>query len=89
MNPNKTTRSTNWNALLTDLKLTGPTLALAQHCTIRELTNDLLHLTIESKYAVLLNTKHQQRIQDAFVEHKNHAIKVTITIAEHENKIET
>ena len=74
--------SANWDQLISELKLTGPTLALAQHCIIRELSSEKLHLTIHPKYAALLNTKHQQRIQDAFAEYKNQQLKVIITVEE-------
>ncbi|MCX7125323.1 MAG: DNA polymerase III subunit gamma/tau, partial [Gammaproteobacteria bacterium] len=80
----------NWDALLAELKLTGPTLALAQHCSMRELTDTTLHLTIQPKYSALMNVKHQQRIQDAFIQHKNQHVKVTITIETNkENNTET
>lgn len=79
--------SQDWNALLQQLKLTGPTLALAQQCSMKTRTNDLLHLTIQPKYAALLNARQQQRIQDAFIQLTGRTAKVTITVEE--NKTET
>ncbi|OGT43757.1 MAG: DNA polymerase III, subunit gamma and tau [Gammaproteobacteria bacterium RIFCSPHIGHO2_12_FULL_40_19] len=79
--------STDWNTVLQQLKLTGPTLALANHCGMRELTNDALHLTLQPKYSALLNARQQQRIQDAITLHMNRPVKVTISIAD--NKTET
>ena len=80
----------NWNTLLPELKLTGPTLALAQHCSLKELTGTTLHLTIQPKYAALLNVKHSQRIQEAFAEQKGQQITVSITIEKHkETTLET
>lgn len=57
---------------------------------MRELTDTTLHLTIQPKYSALMNVKHQQRIQDAFIQHKNQHVKVTITIETNkENNTET
>jgi DNA polymerase-3 subunit gamma/tau len=81
--------STDWSTLLHQLKLTGPTLALAQHCCMRSLTDDLLQLTIQPKYAALLNARQQQRIQDALTQLTGRNIKVTITATTEENKMET
>lgn len=83
--PGKT--SDNWITLLPQLNLTGPTLALAQHCSIKTKTDDTLHFIIQPKYAALLNARQQQRIQDALTQHYNRNIKVTITAEE--NQMET
>jgi len=91
-NTSSTTRSTqnDWNTLLSELKLTGPTFALAQHCSLKELTETVLHLTIQPKYAALLNVKHPQRIQEAFAEQKGRQVKVSITVEKNkENTLET
>ncbi|MCX7120525.1 MAG: DNA polymerase III subunit gamma/tau [Gammaproteobacteria bacterium] len=82
--------ATSWNTLLSELKLAGPTLALAQHCNLRELKNGVLQLSIQPKYSALLNTKHQERIEEAFAANKGEKIKVTITIEKNkENMMDT
>lgn len=77
----------NWSPLLNKLTLSGPTLALAQRCSMRALTQDALQLTLLPKYAALLHARHQQRIQDALIQHLNRPMRVTITIEK--NTLET
>jgi DNA polymerase-3 subunit gamma/tau len=74
--------SRDWNTLLNDLKLTGPTLALAQHCAMCELTENTLSLVLQPKYAALLNSRQQQRIEEALTQLSDVQFKVKITVEE-------
>lgn len=79
---NTVKQNTDWSALIAELQLSGPTLAFAQHCSLRSLTDNILHLTIQPKYVALLNVRHQERIQDAFIQKRSQVIKVKITVEE-------
>ena len=72
--------TSDWNTLLQSLGLSGPTLALAQHCSMKSFSDNALHLIIAPKYAALLNTKHQERIQEAFAQKRGRSLKVKITV---------
>jgi DNA polymerase-3 subunit gamma/tau len=83
--PKSTTPSNHcadWGALLNSLKLTGPTLALAQHCSLQAYTDDALHLNLTRKYATLLNDRHKVRIAEALLALTGRVTSVTITLTE-------
>lgn len=80
-------KSNNWDEILSELGLTGPTLALAQHCALRTLTQNELQLILRPKYAALSNARQLQRIQDAMTIYAGNLIKVTIQVEE--NQLET
>ncbi len=70
--------TTEWGRLLTHLELTGPTQALAQHCSLKSMNADLVELLLEPKQALMLNARHIQRISEALSKHLGKLIKVTI-----------
>ena len=71
-----------WNTVLQQLKLSGPTLAFAKHCSMHAFTNDVLHLTLKPNYAALNHVRHQQRIQEALMQQCGRSITVMITTEE-------
>jgi len=83
----KCEKSSDWDEILPSLGLTGPTLALAQHCALRTLTQNELQLILQPKYAALSNARQLQRIQDAMTTYAGNPVKVTIRIEE--NQLET
>lgn len=80
-------KSSNWDEILNSLGLTGPTLALAQHCALRTLTQNELQLVLHPKYAALSNPRQLQRIQDAMTAYAGGPVKVNIRVEE--NQLET
>lgn len=76
------TKKTDWHLILPELHLSGPTFALAQHCSMQTLTTDTLLLCLHPKFAALLTARLQQRMQEAITTYFNRPIKLTITIAD-------
>ncbi|PIZ04969.1 MAG: DNA polymerase III subunit gamma/tau [Gammaproteobacteria bacterium CG_4_10_14_0_8_um_filter_38_16] len=74
--------SADWNTLLPKLNLSGPTLALAQHCIIKTHTDHAVHFIIQPKFAALSSTRPRQRLQDALTDYVGRPIQVTITAEE-------
>ncbi|MDP1574058.1 MAG: DNA polymerase III subunit gamma/tau [Coxiellaceae bacterium] len=72
--------SSNWGELFNQLGLTGPTLALAQHCSLRNFSENELQLTLLPKYSALLNERQRERIQEAVVKVLGTTIRVTIIV---------
>ncbi len=71
----------NWVSLLAELRLKGPTLALAQHCVIKSLSDTQLELLLDPKHALLRNPKHNQRIAEALNTYFNRPMGVSIDLA--------
>ena len=74
--------STSWQDLILKLQLSGPTLALAKQCSIKEFTEKKLHLTLHPKHSAFLNNKNVERINNALHEHYSKKITTEITIEE-------
>ena len=75
------TNHSDWPSLLKALNLTGPTLALAQHCVMQSLSENQLELLLDSKHAVLRNPKHNQRIAEALNLYFKRQMSVNIGLA--------
>jgi predicted GIY-YIG superfamily endonuclease len=56
-------KKTDWTDILPELKLTGMSAGLAQHCAMKSFENDHLTLEVDSKYAAMANEK-QQTVAD-------------------------
>lgn len=82
--PEEKTSSTqqDWPILLSKLNLTGLSLTLAQHCALKTLDNEQIHLQLESTQAALLSDTQQERIMQAFNQYFAKPMKLRITIAE-------
>lgn len=83
----KSTTPTEWHLLLPKLNLTGPTLALAQHCALKSMNNNSIALVIQKKFAALLNDRQKQRIAEA-IQHVTQQ-PITLTISVEETTLET
>lgn len=79
-NPKTTPICPEWGQLFNQLGLTGPTLALGQHCSLRSLGENELQLTLLPKYSALLNDRQRDRIQEAVIKVLGRNIRVTITV---------
>ncbi|MBU0744977.1 MAG: DNA polymerase III subunit gamma/tau [Gammaproteobacteria bacterium] len=66
----KTVTSDNSNLLL-KLEVTGPTLALLQHCIVTKITENEVEIMLEPNQAPLLNKKQEERINAALSKHFN------------------
>jgi len=76
---NASTSTDEWIHLFNQLGLTGPTLALAQHCGLQKLTENELQLSLQTKYSALLNDRQKARLQEAVSRVLNKPVRVTIT----------
>lgn len=85
-NNNALANKTDWHLILPELNLSGPTLALAQHCSMQSLTSETLLLYLQPKFGALLTTRLQQRMQDAVMLYFNRPLKLMITIADNQSE---
>ena len=72
--------NTDWNSLLSSLTLTGPTKALAQQCSMKALTENVINLSLDPKHRALLNPRQVQRLEEALEQQLNQPMKVKIDI---------
>jgi DNA polymerase III subunit gamma/tau len=77
----KNTSSDAWVEMLTQIKLTGATNALAQACALEEFTGNQLKLIISPNHEALLNKRQIERIKEAINESINEDINVSIRVA--------
>ena len=73
-----------WPQLLPQLNLIGATLAMAQQCSLKEITKNQLHLILNHKKKSLLQPKHLEQIGQALSKHLKREIKVKIDISNDE-----
>jgi len=71
-----------WSEIVSHLKLTGLTAALASQCTMTHCDDGTIHLQLEASQAPLLNDTQQKRLQTALSEHLAKPIKLMMTIGE-------
>jgi len=74
-----TSNTNSWHAMLINLKLSGLTLQLANHCVIKDQTKDQIHLQLESAHKQLLSNKLQERLQAAIQSQLKTPVKLIIT----------
>ena len=79
----------SWPDLLSQLNLTGATLALAQQCSLKEMIDNRLHLILNRKQKPLLQKKHTERISEALSKLLNRPMIVKIDISTHQNETPT
>lgn len=71
-----------WDTLIQDLQLIGPTLALANHCALIELTADTLRLGIHSNQKTLIQPKSVERMETALKTFYNRPYRVKIEVVQ-------
>lgn len=69
-----------WHELLSQINLTGAALALAQQCSLKEMTDTHLHLLLNLKQKPLLQKKQVQRINEALNDYLSRTITVNIEV---------
>lgn len=74
-----------WHELLPQLDLSGAALALAQQCSLKEVSDTVLRFSLHLKQKPLLQKNHIQRINQALNQYFNHTLSVNIEIGEHQN----
>lgn len=75
-----------WHELVPQLELTGAALALAQQCSLKQVSENTLHLALQAKQKPLLQKNHTQRINDALNKYFNRIMSVKIEISEHQSE---
>ena len=76
----------SWSDLLSQLNLTGATLALAQQCNLKEITDNRLHLILNRKQKPLLQKNHTERISEALGKLFNRPMIVKVDISDYKNE---
>lgn len=74
-----------WHEILPQLGLTGAALILAQQCSLKQITENALHLSLHPKQKPLLQKTHIQRINAALNTYFNRPIHVNIEMGEHQS----
>ncbi|MDF1653656.1 MAG: DNA polymerase III subunit gamma/tau [Coxiellaceae bacterium] len=73
---------TDWANWVTQMKLTGAALLLAQNCSIDSFKDDKLHLLLDPLQKPLMQKKYQERLNESLNQLHNKTITVTIALAE-------
>lgn len=73
----------NWHELLPQLDLSGAALALAQQCSMKEMTETHIRLSLNPKQKPLLQQQLIQRINEAVNKRLNRKVVVAIEIGDH------
>ena len=72
----------NWEELIYEMKLTGLTKAVAQHCTITLWKPGKIGLTLDPMHKALLQQHHEQKLQDALQKHLGQPIQLKISLGQ-------
>lgn len=76
------TDSKDWNIILTNLDLKGPSFAVAQHCALLSLSDNEMVLQIEKKHAIMLNKNLEKRLSDSICSYYNKPIKLVVNVVD-------
>lgn len=72
----------DWDELIYQMKLSGLTKAVAQHCVITGWKGGNVNLTLDPVHGALLQPHHEQKLQIALANHLKQTIKLKITIGQ-------
>jgi DNA polymerase III subunit gamma/tau len=72
--------TSSWSELLNQLEINGATMALAQQCQQKKITESELHLILDPKQKPFLQDKHIERIQAALTQHFARPMLVSIEL---------
>lgn len=75
--------SSEWSAIVPQLKLSGMSQMLAQHCSLHRLTETQIDLLISSQQQPLLNPGAQTRLEQALTTYFQKPMKLSIKINDH------
>ena len=83
-NSSANSNSNDWPTLLNELNLTGMSLALAQHLSLKQKTAEQITFALAAKHKPLLSEKNQQKITQALQQKLGDNLLVTIELGETE-----
>lgn len=79
----KTTRpASDWDTIVTQLKLTGMAQLLAQHCSLNKLEGNVIELLLSPQQQPLLNPGSQERLNHALNTYFGKSLKLNIKLGE-------
>ncbi len=78
--PTEIMQANSWSDLLNQLDINGATLALAQQCSLKQMSDNQLHLPLNPRQKPLLQDKHIKRISDALTQHFARPVSVKIDL---------
>lgn len=70
----------DWATIIPQLKLTGMSQALANHCQLDSIQDHVIHLSVEAAHAPLVNEAGKQRISSALSEYFQRPIKLQFQV---------
>lgn len=73
--------SSDWPTIASQLKLTGLTRSLVQHCSLTNMSDTAIELSLENKHSALLNQSSEQRLQQALADYFGKPMKLSVTTA--------
>ncbi len=73
---------TEWSKVLGQLNLTGLTKALAEHCVVEHWETGSIHLILDAGQKLLLNKRHEERLQEALSQYYQRTICLKIVAGE-------
>jgi DNA polymerase-3 subunit gamma/tau len=79
-NKKQTLENINWPLLVPELQLTGFAQALAQNCTLKNVSNQQMHLLLDPQQAALQNARQAARLAEALQKYFTAPIKLHITV---------
>jgi len=80
-----TASPSQWADMLSKLGLTGMAYVLASNCSLSNIKENRITLTLASKHATMLNKKLSDRIEEALNQHLNKTIKLDIKVTDTTN----
>lgn len=70
----------NWSTVVAELKLSGLVKALADHCTLSEWSENVVHLILEISQKPLLNKRNEALLQEALSQYVGHPVGLKVTV---------
>ena len=77
---NPTLNENNWPDILSQLNLSGMTLALANNCSLDKIDDTAIHFLLDAKHSALHNPRNDERLSQALQQYLNKPIKLMIRI---------
>lgn len=73
--------ASNWLELLSRLELSGLSYTLASHCVLKELSDQHVHLLLDSAFSAMLSPKLQQNLNEAFNQYFGKSLRLIVDIS--------
>lgn len=78
---NSSATNNNWASILSQLNLSGMTLALANNCSLEKIEDNAVNLLLDPKHAALHNPRNDELLSKALQQYFNKAMKLNIRIS--------